>query len=60
MSKKVTFIQNHLPNLIIKSNDDLSDHKLVKCEAKANIHLDGFMSEMFSVDLWVEKAGEAM
>jgi hypothetical protein len=49
--KKLNFIQNILPQLILETNADLKAHSVVKCTAEACATLDGFMSAIYTVDL---------
>lgn len=49
--KKLNFIQNVLPKLILERNEDLKFHTIVKCSAEACATLDGFMSAIYTVDL---------
>lgn len=56
LHKKLSYIQNVLPQLILNYNDDLKDHTVLECIAEANNHLDGFMSSLFSVDLGLKNA----
>ncbi|KAG5673216.1 hypothetical protein PVAND_003280 [Polypedilum vanderplanki] len=49
--KKLYFIENVLPKLIIERNEELRNHSVVECNAKANSQLDGFMAAIYSVDL---------
>lgn len=49
--KKLNFIQNVLPKLIVLRNEDLKDQTIVSCSAEACSSLDGFMSAIYSVDL---------
>lgn len=49
--KKVNFIENVLPKLILERNEDLKGHKVVKCTAEACTTLDGFMSAIYQVQL---------
>lgn len=49
--KKLNFIQNVLPQLILERNEDLKSQTVVKCLAEACSQLDGFMSAIYTVDL---------
>lgn len=49
--KTVNFIENVLPKLILERNEELKDHKVVKCTAEACTTLDGFMSAIYQVQL---------
>lgn len=49
--RKLKFIQEVLPELILKSNEDLKGQSIVSCTAFANTQLDGFMSAIYSVNL---------
>lgn len=49
--KKVNFIENVLPKLILERNEDLKGHKVAKCTAEACTTLDGFMSAIYQVQL---------
>lgn len=49
--KKLNFIQNTLPKLILARNEDLSNQTFVKCTAQAASSLDGFMSAIYTADL---------
>lgn len=49
--KKLNFIQNILPKLILERNEDLKSQTVVKCEAEACTTLDGFMSAIYTVNL---------
>jgi hypothetical protein len=49
--KKLNFIQNVLPKLILETNADLKTHSVVKCTAEACATLDGFMSAIYTVEL---------
>jgi hypothetical protein len=54
--RKLNFIENVLPKLIIDRNEELKNHSVVKCSAKANSQLDGFMAAIYSVDLELKNA----
>lgn len=49
--KKLNFIENILPKLILERNEDLKCQSVVKCSAEACTTLDGFMSAIYTVDL---------
>lgn len=49
--KKLNFIENILPRLIVERNDDFKGYKVISCRAELNKHLDGFMSAIYNVDL---------
>lgn len=49
--KKLNFIENVLPALILQRNEDLKGQTVVKCSATAATSLDGFMSAIYTVDL---------
>lgn len=49
--KKLDFILNSLPNLILQRREELRDHTVVKCTGEAVSSLDGFMSAIYSVEL---------
>ena len=49
--KKLNFIENILPKLILERNEDLNGQTIVKCSAEACTTLDGFMSAIYTVDL---------
>lgn len=49
--RKLNFIQNVLPNLILERNEDLKNNVLINCTAEACSTLDGFMSAIYTVDL---------
>lgn len=49
--KKLNFIQNVLPKLILGRNEELQNHIVVKCSAEPCSSLDGFMSAIYTVDL---------
>jgi hypothetical protein len=48
---RLDFVKNKLPLLIIERNEDFKNCSIVKCDAKSNKQLDGFMAEIFSVEL---------
>lgn len=56
--KKLNFIQNVLPKLILERNADLKDQIVVKCQAEACSQLDGFMSAIYTVVLVLKDVGE--
>lgn len=49
--KKLNFIQNVLPQLILGRNEELQNQTVLKCSAEACLSLDGFMSAIYTVDL---------
>lgn len=49
--KKISFIENCLPKMILERNSELKHHTVVKCTATANSQLDGFMAAIYSVNL---------
>lgn len=49
--RKLKFIQEVLPGLIVERNEDLKGHHIVNCTASGNTQLDGFMSAIYSVNL---------
>lgn len=51
IEKKLKFIQEVLPRLILESNEDLKGQSIVNCQASANTQLDGFMSAIYSVNI---------
>jgi hypothetical protein len=50
----LNFIEKILPKLIVKSNEDLKNHKIVNCKAESSTTLDGFMSAIFTMSLLLE------
>lgn len=48
---RLDFIKNKLPLLIIERNQDFKNCSIVKCDARSNKQLDGFMAEIFSMEL---------
>jgi hypothetical protein len=54
--KRLDFVQNVLPKLIIERNNELMNHEIVKCTAKASNELDGFMSSVYFIDLTLKNA----
>lgn len=57
-TKKLNFIENSLPKLILQRNKDLSEQTVVKCTAKASSSLDGFMSAIYTVELVLKDRSE--
>ena len=55
--RKKDFLEKTLPKLILARNADLQDQQVVKCDAKPSSGLDGFMSEIYIVDLWLKNNG---
>lgn len=51
LQKRLNFIQNDLPKLIIERNDEFKNYSVIKCEARANSQIDGFMAAIFFVQL---------
>lgn len=49
--KRLKFVEEKLPFLILKNNKDFKNHSIVKSIAKANSQLDGFMAAIYSLDL---------
>lgn len=49
--RRLNFIQNKLPKLILESNEEFKNHKILKCEASANSQIDGFMAAIYFVQL---------
>lgn len=52
--KQLNFVQNVLPKLILKRNDDLKNHQIVSSSAECSTTLDGFMSAIFQLKLVLE------
>lgn len=50
-AKKINFIENILPGLILERNEELKNHSVVKCTTNISAKLDGFMSSIFHVEL---------
>lgn len=55
--RKKDFLEKTLPKLILARNEDLKDQQVVKCDAKPSCGLDGFMSEIYIMDLWLKNNG---
>lgn len=49
--RKINFIEEILPTLIVERNEDFKGFKVIKCRAELNKHLDGFMSAIYNVEL---------
>jgi hypothetical protein len=49
--RKINFIENILPALILERNVELQNYSVIKCKANLSEKLDGFMSSIFHVDL---------
>lgn len=56
---KVNFIEAELARLI-KAQPILKGQKIVRCSAVAKTHLDGFMSSIFTVKLFVKSEATEM
>lgn len=56
--KKINFIENVLPKLILERNEELKSHEVVKCTATPNSQLDGFMAAIYSVELVLKNPNE--
>lgn len=56
--KKINFIENILPKLIIERNEEFKNHRVVKCSATPNSQLDGFMAAIYSVELELKNPNE--
>ncbi|CAG9808590.1 unnamed protein product [Chironomus riparius] len=56
--KKINFIENSLPKLILERNEELKNHDIVKCTATPNSQLDGFMAAIYSVELVLKNPNE--
>ncbi|CAO1439173.1 unnamed protein product [Diamesa serratosioi] len=50
-TKTMNYIKNILPHKIIEVNKDLQDNELVNCEVKNCKTLDGFMSDIFQMQI---------
>lgn len=57
--KKLNFIENVLPNLIVERNNDFKGFKVISCRAALNKQLDGFMSSIYDVDLTLQAPDDA-
>lgn len=49
--RKIDFIENFLPKIIVERNEDFRGFEIVSCKAELNKHLDGFMSAIYDVKL---------
>lgn len=54
IQRKLDFIKNVLPRLIIESNNELRNCIVVSCSADDDTKTDGFMSSIFKVILVLE------
>lgn len=53
MDVKINFIETELARLM-EAQTILTGLRIVKCSATAKTHLDGFMSSIFTVKLFVD------
>jgi hypothetical protein len=49
--RRLDFIEKELPKLILEKNEEFKNYSLVKCEAKANNQIEGFMAAIYFVQL---------
>lgn len=54
--RKIHFIQNQLPKLILNRNEKFRGMMLLHSEVKANNQLDGFMSSLYFLNLKMKTA----
>lgn len=56
--RKISFIEEVLPTLIVERNEEFKGFKIVNCRAELNKHLDGFMSAIYNVELTMQGPDE--
>ncbi len=54
--RKLDFIKNKLPKLIIDRNEELKNNSVVKCEVNSKSQIDGFMAQICYVNLTLKDA----
>jgi hypothetical protein len=55
LEKKLKFIEKTLPKLIVEENEEFKGQSVVRCSAKANSQLDGFVSDIFLAEMVLER-----
>lgn len=56
--RKINFIENVLPTLIVEKNEEFKGFVVISCRAELNKHLDGFMSAIYDVQLTMKAPDE--
>lgn len=56
--KKLNFVENVLPSLIVSKTEEFKGYEITSCRAELNKQLDGFMSAIYDVELTMKAPGE--
>lgn len=55
MKSKIDFIESELPKLVM-NRQIFECQEILKCCAEPKVHLDGFMSSIFTVEITVKES----